>query len=110
MTDERPQTLNARLAEIDRRLSSIQAELAVEDTESEPAGPPEPSADLPPRVEVAPAPCPDRAEPASANQAEALRGFEQTLSRIRELRQAAARGGEDKERAIADVHRADTNT
>jgi hypothetical protein len=74
MTDERPQTLNARLAEIDRRLSLIQSALVAEeeDPDGEPVAPPAPSADLPPRVEVAPAPGPDRAEPAASNQTEGL--------------------------------------
>ena len=174
MTDQPPEIsiLDARLAEIDRRLSSIQTGLADdisaqrrEEPRQEPAAEP-PSTPLPPRVEVPdppppppsspPGPAPPLVEqlralveaqqrvlrrtqellsayerilarlPAATPHApavrefsvsagpfsstEALRGFEQTLEKIAEVREVSVRGYEGEDRAIVDVHLIEPNT
>lgn len=188
MTDERPEIsiLDARLAEIDRRLSTIQTGLARdistqgrEEPHGEPAA--EPRSDpLPPRVDVPetpppstpaprarpPDPAPPLERPPQAapplveqlralvdtqervlrrtqellsayerilarlpatppdgsavrefsvsagpfSSTEALRGFEQTLEKIPEVREVSVRGYEGEDRAIVDVHLFEPNT
>jgi hypothetical protein len=178
MTDQPPEIsiLDARLAEIDRRLSTIQTGLADDISaqgREEPHG--EPAAELrsdplPPRVDVPetpppstpapPARPPDAAPPlvdqlralvdaqervlrrtqellsayerilarlpatppdapavrefsVSAgpfSSTEALRGFEQTLEKIPEVREVSVRGYEGEDRAIVDVHLFEPNT
>jgi hypothetical protein len=175
MTDERPEIsiLDARLAEIDRRLSSIQTGLADdisaqrhEEPREEPVAR-SPSNPLPPRVEVsetpAPPPPPQPPDPTPPlvqqlrelvdaqgrvlqrtqellsayerilsrlpaappdapavrefsvsagpfSSTEALRGFEQTLEKIPEVREVSVRGYEGEDRAIVDVHLFEPNT
>jgi hypothetical protein len=104
MTDEPPQIsiIDARLAEIDRRLGSIQTGLAVENDEqsaaprgSPPLGfepSPGPDAALPPRVEVEPDEVPSAARQDPAALVDELRRLaaaqEQVLESTRELLRA----------------------
>jgi hypothetical protein len=95
MTDEPPQIsiIDARLAEIDRRLGSIQTGLAVEHDEqpsAEPAAPPDSA--LPPRVEVPAQPTPPGALRDLAGLVDELRRLaatqEQVLESTRKLLRA----------------------
>jgi hypothetical protein len=95
MTDEPPQIsiIDARLAEIDRRLGSIQTGLAVENDEQPAVEPsPGPDAALPPRVEVEPEAVPSGARQDPAALVDELRRLaaaqEQVLESTRQLLRA----------------------